>query len=171
VPGTVGAICLLLALFAFQVLPVSYAGLALILLGIGLMVAEAFVPSIGMLGIGGVIAFVIGSIILMDTDVQGYGINPAIIGAFALSGALFFILALGMLVRSRRKRVVSGREALIGGTGTALNDFDRVGTIRIHSENWTARTDIPLKKGEGVRVTGMDGLVLSVTRNESREEP
>lgn len=169
-PGTVGAICLLLALFAFQVLPVNYVGLALILLGIALMVAEAFVPSVGVLGIGGVVAFVIGSIMLMETDGQGYGINPAIIGAFALCGALFFIIALGMLIRSRRKRVVSGREALIGGYGTALNDFDTVGTIRIRSENWTARTDVPLKKGEGVRVTGMDGLVLSVTRGDRGEE-
>ncbi|MCI0668601.1 MAG: nodulation protein NfeD [Methylococcaceae bacterium] len=170
-PGTVGAICLLLALFAFQVLPVNYAGLALILLGIALMVAEAFVPSVGVLGIGGVVAFVIGSIILMEPEGQGYGINPAIVGAFALCGALFFIVALGMLIRSRRKRVVSGREALVGGLGTALNDFERLGTIRIHSENWKARTDIPLKKGEGVRVTGMEGLVLSVTRDESGEEP
>jgi membrane-bound serine protease (ClpP class) len=169
-PGTVGAICLLLALFAFQVLPVNYAGLALILLGIALMVAEAFVPSVGVLGIGGVVAFVIGSIILMEPDGQGYGINPAIIGAFALCGALFFIIAAGMLMRSRRKRVVSGREAMIGGIGTALNDFEGLGTIRIHSENWTARADRPLKKGEGVRVTGMDGLVLSVTRDENGEE-
>ncbi len=168
-PGTVGAICLLLALFAFQVLPVNYAGLALILLGIGLMVAEAFMPSVGILGIGGVVAFVIGSIILMQTDVEGYGVNPAIIGAFALSAALFLIFALGMLIRSRRKRVVSGREAMIASTGIALTDFDRVGTIRIHSENWTARTDAPLKKGEVVRVTGMDGLVLSVTRNDNGE--
>ncbi|MGR9105795.1 MAG: NfeD family protein [Gammaproteobacteria bacterium] len=169
VPGTVGAICLLLALFAFQVLPVNYAGLALILLGIGLMVAEAFVPSIGVLGIGGVIAFVIGSIMLMETDIQGYGINPAIIGAFAFSGAVFFILALGMLIRSRRKKVVSGREALIGDSGVALNDFEGSGTIRIHSENWSARSDTPVKKGESVRVTGLNGLVLSVTRNDSEE--
>ncbi|MEN8259406.1 MAG: nodulation protein NfeD [Pseudomonadota bacterium] len=169
VPGTVGAICLLLALFAFQVLPINYAGLALILLGIALMVAEAFVPSVGVLGIGGVAAFVIGSIILMDTDIEGYGVNPALIGAFALSGALFFILALGMLIRSRRKRVVSGREGLIGGMGTALNDFEGFGTIRIHSESWTARSDAPLKKGDRVRVTGMDGLVLSVTRSERAE--
>ncbi|MGH8549429.1 MAG: NfeD family protein [Methylococcales bacterium] len=170
VPGTVGAICLLLALFAFQVLSINYAGLALILLGIALMVAEAFVPSVGVLGIGGVVAFVIGSIILMESDGEGYGINPAIIGAFALCGALFFIISLGMLIRSGRKRVVSGREAMIGGFGTALNDFQNVGTIRIHSENWSARTDIPLKKGEGVRVTGMDGLVLSVTRDENAEK-
>jgi membrane-bound serine protease (ClpP class) len=168
-PGTVGAICLLLALFAFQVLPVNYAGLALILLGIGLMVAEAFVPSVGILGIGGVVAFVIGSIILMQTDVEGYGVNPAIIGAFALSAALFLVIALGMLIRSRRKRVVSGREALIESTGVALTDFDHVGTVRIHSENWKARTDVPVRKGEVVRVTGMEGLVLSVTRNDNGE--
>lgn len=170
VPGTVGAICLLLALFAFQVLPVNYAGLALILLGIALMVAEAFVPSVGVLGIGGVSAFVIGSIILMDTDVEGYGVNPALIGAFALSGALFFIFALGMLIRSRRKRVVSGREELIGGIGTVTADFDGLGTIRIHSENWSARSDAPLQKGDKVRVTGMDGLVLTVTGSKREEE-
>lgn len=170
VPGTVGAICLLLALFAFQVLPINYAGLALILLGVALMVAEAFAPSFGVLGVGGVTAFVIGSIMLMDTGVEGHGINPALIGAFALSGALLFVLALGMLIKSRRKPVVSGREELIGGVGTALCDFDHAGSVRIHSETWNARTRAALKKGERVRVTGMDGLVLLVEPYDKKQE-
>lgn len=173
VPGTLGAICLLLALFAFQVLPINYAGLALILLGIALMVAEAFAPSFGVLGIGGVIAFVIGSIILMDTDIPGFGINPAFIGAFALSSAVLFILALGLILKARRKRVVSGREEMIGGVGVALEDFDQTGRIRIHSENWSARTDKPLHKGEKVTVKGMEGLTLLVTpeTDKNMEKP
>lgn len=170
VPGTVGAICLLLALFAFQVLPISYAGMALILLGIALMITEAFVPSIGILGFGGVISFVIGSVILMDTDAPGFGINPGLIGGFALSSALFFILALGLLVKSRQVPVVTGREELIGKTGEALADFNDTGMVRIHSENWKARTDIPLHKHEKVKVYDIDGLTLLVTPYQQQKQ-
>lgn len=94
VPGTVGAICLLLAMYSFQLLPINYAGMALILLGIALMIGEAFEPSFGVLGIGGVIAFVIGSIILMDTDVSGFGIDISVIATFAVTSALLLFLLL-----------------------------------------------------------------------------
>lgn len=163
VPGTVGAICLLLALFAFQLLPINYAGMALILLGIALMIAEAFVPSIGILGFGGLLAFIVGSVILIDTDQPGFGIDPAIIGAVALSSAAFFILALGLLFKSRRVPVVSGREGLIGATGVALEDFTDTGMIRIHSEIWRARGDSPVSKEQRVTVTGLDGLTLLIS--------
>lgn len=103
VPGVIGGICLLLAMFALQILPINYAGMALILLGIALMIAETFVPSVGILGFGGVAAFVIGSVILMDTDAPGFGINLGLVGGFALSSAAFFILALGMLFKSRQR--------------------------------------------------------------------
>ncbi len=162
VPGTVGAICLLLALFAFQVLPVNYAGMALILFGVALMIAEAFVPSIGILGFGGVASFVIGSIILLDTDAPGFGINLGLVAGFALSSALFFILALGLLVKSKRVPVVSGREALIGETGEALENFDEIGMVRVHGENWQARSERPLDKHEKVIVYDIDGLTLLV---------
>jgi len=163
VPGVVGGICLLLAMFALQMLPINYAGMALIILGIGLMVAEAFAPSIGILGFGGVIAFVIGSVILMDTAAPGFGINLGLVGGFALSSAAFFMLALGMLIKSRMRSVVSGREEMLGKTGEALEDFTSTGMVRIHSENWRARTDRPLHKHDKVTVAGLDGLTLLVT--------
>ncbi len=171
VPGTIGGICLLLALYSFQLLPVNYAGMALIILGVSLMIAEAFVPSIGILGLGGVIAFVIGSVILMDTDAPGFGINMGLVGGFALSSAAFFILALGMLLRSRSKSIVSGKEEMIGATGIAMEDFDETGMIRIHSENWRAHTDKALHKSDKAVVTGLDGLTLRVTplKNEENE--
>jgi len=163
VPGTIGAICLLLALFAFQLLPINYAGMALILLGIALMVAEAFVPSIGILGFGGLLAFIVGSVILIDTDQPGFGIDPAIIGAVALSSAAFFVLILGLLFKSRRAPVVSGREELIGATGVALEDFTDTGMIRVRSEIWRARSDSPVSKEQRVTVTGLDGLTLLIS--------
>jgi len=170
VPGTVGAICLLLAMFAFQVLPVNYAGLALILLGIALMIAEAFVPSIGVLGLGGVVAFVIGSVILMDTDAPGFGIDLGLVAAFAISSALLFVLAMGLVVKARRKPVVSGREELIGAEAVALEDFEGDGTVRIHSENWRAHTDAPVGKGDRVMVKALEGLTLLVTPTEKKEK-
>ena len=123
VPGTVGAIALLLALYALQLLPINYAGVALILLGIALMVGEAYQPSFGILGIGGVVAFIIGSVILIDTEVPGYGIDLSVILTFAISSVLVFVLLVGMAIKSRRRPVVSGSEQLIGANGLAMDDF------------------------------------------------
>jgi membrane-bound serine protease (ClpP class) len=162
-PGVVGAICILLAMYAFQLLPVNYAGLALILLGIAFMVAEAFVPAFGSLGIGGVIAFVIGSIILIDTDVPGFEIPYALIGGIAAASAAFLIFVVGMLVKGRRRPVVTGREELIGAGGVALEDFSGEGWARVHSENWRVRAGAPVRKGQRLRVTAINGLVLDVT--------
>lgn len=162
VPGTVGAICLLVALYSLQLLPINYAGMGLILLGVALMVGEAFQPSFGILGIGGVIAFLIGSIILIDTDAPGYGINIGVIATFTASSALVFIFIVGMAMRARRQPVVSGMEQLIGGTATVLHDFAQQGPVTIHSETWQAQTQTPVRKGQQVRVTGMEGLVLHV---------
>ncbi|HEY0634594.1 MAG TPA: nodulation protein NfeD [Gammaproteobacteria bacterium] len=159
VPGVVGAICLLVALFAFQVLPINYAGLALILLGVALMVAEAFVPSFGVLGIGGVVAFVIGSILLFDTDIPGFTIARPLIGAIALLSALIFVIVLGMVLKARRRAVVSGAEELTGAVGEVI---DSNGMVRIHSELWQALSTTPLQRGQKVRVTSRDGLILRV---------
>jgi membrane-bound serine protease (ClpP class) len=168
-PGTLGAICLLLAMFAFQLLPVNYAGMALIILGIGLMLAEAFAPGIGILGLGGVAAFVIGSVILMDTDAPGFGINPGLVGGFALSSAAVFILAMGLLLRSRRMPVVSGKEEMLGAQGEALEDFAENGMIRIHCENWRARSGTAIHRGEKVVVNALEGLTLIVTPIKTEE--
>jgi len=165
-PGVVGAICLVLALYAFQVLPINYAGLALIMLGIIFMIAEAFVPSFGALGFGGIIAFVVGSIILLDEE--SLSISLPLIGGTALVSAGFFLWVIGMLARIRRKPVVSGAEELIGALGEASADFESRGYIRVHSESWAAESEVPVRKGEKVEVVALDGLTLKV--KPKREE-
>ena len=162
VPGTVGAIALLLALYSFQMLPVNYAGMGLILLGVALMVGEAFQPSFGMLGIGGLVAFVFGSIILMDTDAPGFIIELSVIITFAVISVLIFIFIIGMAIKARRRKVVSGLEELIGAQAIVMNDFDRNGRVSIHSESWMALTNTPLCKGQQVKVTEVKGLTLQV---------
>ena len=162
VPGTVGAICLLLALYALQLLPVNYAGMGLIVLGIALMTAEAFAPSFGILGLGGIVSFIIGSVILMDTDVPGFGIDLGLVAGFALSSAAFFIIAIGLLLKSRHSPIVSGKEEMQGSIGVVLDGFTGTGMIRVHSENWQAVCDQSLHKDEKVRVIAMDGLLLQV---------
>ncbi len=161
-PGVLGGICILLALYAAQVLPINYAGLALILLGILFMIGEAFVPSFGALGIGGVIAFVIGSIILIDTDYEGYGISIPFISSFALANALFFFAILSMVLKARHKPIVSGREELLGSVGEVIDAVDNFGRVKVHSENWQAKSKVPIPPGQKIRVTGIEGLTLIV---------
>lgn len=161
-PGVIGGISLLLALFAFQVLPINIAGLGLIGLGIAFMIAEAFVPSFGALGLGGVLAFVAGSIMLMDTGVPGYGISVALIGSLALISALFFIMITGMAIRARKRPVVSGAEELLHETGIALESFQHRGHVRLHGETWQAISSQPVHKGDVIRVLSRDGLILEI---------
>jgi len=165
-PGVVGAICLLLALFALQVLPVNYAGLALLVLGIAFMVSEAFVPSFGALGIGGLIAFVIGSILLIDTEVPGYGVSLPLIITFSVISGGFFLGVIGMAIKARERPVVSGQEELIGACGIVQADFETEGRVQIHGESWLAKSAVPLKRGQTVMVSQIDGLILSVTPKE-----
>jgi membrane-bound serine protease (ClpP class) len=162
VPGVVGAICLLLALYAFQLLPVNYAGLALIVLGIGLMIAEVFMPSFGILGIGGIVAFVVGSIILMDTDMPGFGVPTGLIAAIAAVGGSAMMAIIWVAVRSRGQPVVSGREDMVGAIALAASDFHGRGHVRTHGELWNAEAAVPVRQGQRLRVTGMNGLVLMV---------
>lgn len=164
VPGVLGAICLLLALFAFQALPISYAGLGLILLGIAFMVAEAFVPSFGILGLGGVIAFVIGSVMLMDTDHPAYEVSIGLIGGFAVVSLALLIGIVSLAIRSRGRPVVSGGARLIGAEGEALSDFAERGQIRVQGEIWSATSEEPVLRGDRVRVMGRQGLRLKVSR-------
>ncbi len=161
-PGVAGAISLVLALYAFQILPVNYAGLALLSLGLIFMLAEAFVPSFGALGIGGVIGFVIGSVILFDHGEAGYAVSLPLILALALLSAGFFLFIVGAAIKARRRPVVSGREELLRARGEALDDFAGSGRVRIHGEVWQAVTKLPLKRGDRVRVLAVEGLVLSV---------
>lgn len=161
-PGVVGAICLLTALYAFQMLPVNYAGFALIALGIILIIGEAMAPSFGALGIGGVISIVIGSIILIDTDVPGFKVSRPLIGAIALAGSIGLLAIIGIAMKARQRPVVAGREELVGAKGTALMDFENRGNVFVHSERWSAVTTTPLRKGQAIVVTGIDGLTLRV---------
>ena len=162
VPGVIGAICILIALYAFQMLPVNYTGLALVALGVGLMVAEHFAPGLGILGIGGLIAFVVGSIMLIDTDSPEFRIPWPLIGTVAAAGALFLLGVLNLAGRARARPSVSGRDAMLGLTGEVLAAVSGTSYARVHSELWNVRATMPLKSGQTVRVTGSDGLVLSV---------
>jgi membrane-bound serine protease (ClpP class) len=167
-PGVVGAISLLLALFAFQMLPVNYAGLGLIIIGLAFMTAEAFIPSFGVLGIGGIVAFLIGSVMLIDTNVLGYGIPWSVIIPVALASALFIFFVSGMALKSWRRPVVSGREELIGSSGEVLEDFDgKDGWARVHGETWRIRSKQPLSRGQKIRVVSMDGLIFDVEPDNS----
>jgi membrane-bound serine protease (ClpP class) len=162
VPGVVGAIAMLLALFSFQILPVNYAGLALILLGVILMFSEFLVPSFGVLGMGGIAAFVFGSVILIDPDVPGFGVSTPLIFSIALAGSLALLGIIWFAMQSRLRPVVSGVEEMTGEMAEALEDFEHEGQVWVHSERWTARSKNPVKKGQRLSVTMVDGLVLHV---------
>jgi membrane-bound serine protease (ClpP class) len=161
-PGVIGAICLLVALFAFQLLPVNYAGLGLIALGIAFMVGEAFLPSFGSLGIGGVVAFVLGAVLLIDTDVPGFGVPWAVIASLALGSAAFVITVAGMAARARARPVVSGREDMIGALGEVVSADAKETWISIRGETWRARSDVALSVGQQVKVESLEGLLLTV---------
>jgi len=163
VPGVVGAICLLIAMYAFHLLPVNYAGVALILLGIGFMVAEAFLPSFGALGIGGMVAFVFGSIILIDSEAApGFEIPYALIAGVTAASAAFMFGVVGMAVRARRRPVVSGREDMVGAPGEVLEVLEGHAWARVRGERWQVRSAVPLAAGAKVRVVRMEGLILDV---------
>jgi membrane-bound serine protease (ClpP class) len=168
-PGTVGAICLLLALFALQLLPVNYAGLGLIVLGIALLAAELLSPSFGVLGVGGIVAFVAGSLLLFDRDVPGFGVPLALILLLAASSAAVVLLGGGMALRARRRPVVSGREEMIGASGRVLAAGPD-SWAEVHGERWKIDSTEPLVPGQAVRVLAIDGLRLRV-RPDTAENP
>lgn len=166
-PGVIGGISLLLALFAFQVLPVNYAGIALILLGIAFMVGETFVPSFGALGIGGLIAFIIGSVILMDTETPDYTISRPLIWGFSFVSFVFFVWTINMLVKMRARTVVTGQEEMLGQEGQCLSNEDGKLRVYVHSEAWNAQAPTDIAPGQPVKVTGINGLILKVEALEA----
>ncbi|WP_226685985.1 NfeD family protein [Stutzerimonas stutzeri] len=173
--GVLGGICLILALYSLQLLPVNYAGVALILLGIAFMVAEAFLPSFGVLGIGGVAAFVAGAVILIDTEVPGFGIPLTLIVPLGLVSALLVFGIVAMALKARRQRLVSGDNELIGSLApvTSVSAQDsHSGWLHLQGENWQVHSTSPLQVGQQVRVIARHGLQLEVTAQPSthREE-
>lgn len=162
IPGVIGAICLLLAAYALSILPVNYAGLALMALGVGLIVAESITPSFGVMGFGGVVAFVVGSIILFDTGIPGFEVPLKMIGGVGLAAGLLMFGLVVVLARSRRRPVVSGRESLVGRRATVLEDFEGAGPVLVQGERWHAASPSPVKKGQELYVQSVDGLRLEV---------
>ena len=162
VPGIIGAICLLLGLYALALLPINYAGIGLIMLGIGLMVAEAFAPSFGALGIGGAAAFVIGAAIVIDTEAPEYQISWTLIGTMAVTSLVLAAVVTRLAISSYRRRVATGIEEMTGAQGEVTDWHGRRGHVIAHGERWKAISEAPLSRGQPVRVTGVEGLVLRV---------
>lgn len=163
-PGIIGAISLMIALMGLSALPISYAGASLIILGIAFLVAEAFAPGFGILGLGGIIAFVAGALFLFDPAGADFDFSlawPVIVGA-TLTTLLLFAGALGMVLQARQRAVVTGSEQLLGMTGEVVEWAECEGRVRVHGEAWAARSKVALKAGDSVSVTGRDGLTLIV---------
>ncbi|GAB3342776.1 nodulation protein NfeD [Chromohalobacter beijerinckii] len=159
-PGVIGAISLVLAMYAFQMLSVGYAGLALIFLGMALVVAEAFVPSVGVLGFGGLAAFVAGSVMLMDDTHQALALP--LVGGVALVAAGFLLWVVTRFLGIRQRRPQGGQEEMIGQEATVLADFQGQGKVMVHGERWQARCASPVARGQRVRIVSNEGLTLIV---------
>ncbi len=160
--GILGGISLVTALYAFHLLPISYAGLGLIALGLGLMIAEALTPTLGILGVGGAASFLLGSVMLMDTEVPAYQIALPVILALAVVSLAMIWMMVSMALKSRKQRIVSGEEGLIGEKAIALENFSSRGRVQAHGETWHAISAVPVKKGQLLTVTGVEGLTLKV---------
>lgn len=169
VPGVVGVICLLLAGYALQIIPVNFAGLGLIILGLALIVAEAFVPSFGALGLGGLAAFIFGSIMMFDTGVPGFGISITFVVVFATVVGLSMLLVMGYVVKLHRRGAVSGAGSIVGGIGTAMEDFAGEGRVWLEGEAWHAISNVPVRKDQEVVVRRLDGLTLHVEPTGQRD--
>jgi membrane-bound serine protease (ClpP class) len=173
-PGIVGAICLVLGLYALNQLPFNYAGLALLLIGTVCMIAEAFTPTFGVLGAGGIIAFVLGAAFLFDTDVPGFRLSWTVIGALAIASGLMLTVLLGYVWRTMRRPLAGGELGLVGRTAQVIDWSGTAGHVFVHGERWAARSHEPLNVGQSVEVLSLDGLTLVVTASApaaSNEQP
>jgi membrane-bound serine protease (ClpP class) len=170
-PGIAGGICLLLALTALQVLPINYSGLALLVLGIALLVSELFVPSFGILGVGGLVSFVLGSLLLFDTPGSNLTVDPNIVYAAAATFGGFTLLVSYLVVRSQRRKPMLGREGLIGEIGEVRQRIgEGGGKIFVHGEYWNAAAAEPIEIGERAEVLAVEGIRLTVRRVPSKKE-
>ncbi len=145
-------------------MPVNYVGLGLMLLGIALFIAESLIPSFGILGSGGIVAFVLGSVFLIDSDLPELRVSVYLIYSLALASAALIIFVLKTLLKLRHKQVVCGEEALIGNEAIVVNDFIRDGYVHVGGERWKAICDHPVNKGDKVSIESVDGLTLTVTK-------
>ncbi len=162
VPGTIGVISLLLALYALNLLPINYAGAGLVLIGVGLMIAEVFIGSFGVIGIAGVIAFGIGSFMMFNSGVPGFELSLSVLAAAMIVTAGLFVLVIALLLRSRKHPVVTGQEGIMGAEGEALAWQQDEGKVRVQGEIWRARSSRPLEPGTRIKVVNREGLVLHV---------
>jgi membrane-bound serine protease (ClpP class) len=161
-PGAIGTISLLVALYAFQLLPINYVGVALVLLGIVFMIIEILISSFGILGVGGIAAFITGSILLLDINSPGYQIAWSLITMMTILTVAFFMLIVSLSVRAMRQKIVAGREAMIGAEGYALETDGDLWLVRIGGETWKASANAELQPQQKIRVTEISGLVLTV---------
>ncbi len=161
-PGTIGAISLIVALFALNLLPIDYAGAGLVLLGIALMVAEAVIGAFGVIGVGGIVAFAFGSVVMFHGNAPGFGLSISVVVAATIVTAGFFLLILGLLLRSRRRPVITGGEALIGAEGEVVAWDGTAGRVRVNGEVWQARSSHSLQPEAAIKVVCRDGLILAV---------
>jgi membrane-bound serine protease (ClpP class) len=161
-PGLIGTISLLVALYALAFIPINYAGVALVIVGIGLMLAEVHIGAFGTLGVGGIAAFIIGALLMFPARGAGFSLSWGVVIGAALGSAALILLALATLLRSRKRPVVTGSEALIGAEGEAVSWDGGEGRVRVQGEIWRARADAPLAAGKRVRIVGRDGLALRV---------
>lgn len=164
VPGVAGAISLLVAMYAFQLLPVNWAGVLLLAVGAAMMLAEAFVPSFGALGIGGIVAFIFGGVFLLDTEAPGFGVPLALIVGLAFASAIVLLAIGSFAARSVRRPVVSGRETMVGAPAEVIGQTeDGQWWVLVQGERWRARSTASLRTGDAVRVERIDGLAVEVT--------
>lgn len=161
-PGVIGLISGVIALYALNMIPFNYAGLLLIILGIAFMVAEVFITGFGILGMGGVVAFAFGSLLLFDAQTLGVGVSIPLIIAFSLVSLGFFIFVLQFLLHSKSVKVVTGTEEMIGADAVVMEVTDRGNRVRCHGEIWSAESAVELKVGQNVRVESLSGLTLHV---------
>jgi membrane-bound serine protease (ClpP class) len=155
-PGVIGGICLILALYSFQTLPVNYAGVMLILFAIILFLLEIKIASYGILSIGGIISLVIGSLMLIETDIPFLQISWKVIVGAVITTTLFFLFAIGLGVKALRRKPTTGREGLVGEEGIALTDIDPAGSVEVHGEIWTAAAGERIGKGQRIVVEAVD---------------
>jgi membrane-bound serine protease (ClpP class) len=161
-PGVTGVIAILFALYAFQLLPINYTGLGLMLLGMAFMIAEAFLPTFGVLGIGGVIAFVLGSAMLVHPTTPGHTIALPLIIAISIVSAAFFLLIINLAIKSRARPIVSGHEELLGKIATVISVEENKTWTRVHGELWQARAAVPLKPGQKIKIVRVEDVILIV---------